>query len=137
MGIHFQWNENPFPPIWEKYIFIAAFGLTTAWSGKTLGQIMEDDESKAMVQSIMMEIRAIAQSKGIRLPENIIEASINKANNFPFDTKTSYQRDVETKGRVNEGDIYGGTIIRMGEALGISTPATKTIYAQIQQRLTG
>jgi 2-dehydropantoate 2-reductase len=38
---------------------------------------------------------------------------------------------------VNEGDIYGGTIIRMGEALGISTPATKTIYAQIQQRLTG
>jgi 2-dehydropantoate 2-reductase len=132
MGIHFQWNENPFPAIWEKYVFIAAFGLTTAWSGKTLGQIMEDDESKAMVQSIMMEILAIAQSKGIRLPKNIIEASISKANNFPFDTKTSYQRDVETKGHVNEGDIYGGTIIRMGEALGISTPATKTIYAQIQ-----
>jgi 2-dehydropantoate 2-reductase len=43
-------------------------------------------------------------------------ASINKANNFPFDTKTSYQRDIETKGPVNEGDIYSGTIIRMGEA---------------------
>jgi len=137
MGINFQWNENPFPAIWEKYIFIAAFGLATAHTGKTLGQILKDDESKAMVRSIMMEIRTIAQSKGVELPENIIEASINKANNFPFDTKTSYQRDIETKGRVNEGDIYGGTIIRMGEALGISTPVTKKIYTQIQQRLTG
>jgi 2-dehydropantoate 2-reductase len=137
MGINFQWNEDPFPAIWEKYIFIAAFGLITAHTGKTLGQIMKDDESRQAVRSIMMEIRAIAKSKGVRLPENIIEASIDKANNFPFDTKTSYQRDVETKGSVNEGDIYGGTIVRMGEDLGVATPATQTVYTQIQQRLTG
>ena len=34
------------PAIWEKYLFIAGFGLVSAASGKTLGQIMEDAESR-------------------------------------------------------------------------------------------
>jgi len=83
----------------------------------------------------MTEIGDIAKKKGILLSKNIIEASINKAKNFPYETKTSYQRDVESKGNVNEGDIYGGTITRMGEALGIPAPITKQIFSEIQHRL--
>ncbi len=83
----------------------------------------------------MTEIHSIAKKKGIILPENIIEESFDRANNFPYETKTSYQRDVESRGKMNEGDLYGGTIISAGEALGIATPVAKTIYAQIQQRL--
>jgi 2-dehydropantoate 2-reductase len=132
-GVNYKWNEDPFPAIWEKYIFIASFGLITVYSNKTLGEIMEDEESTELVRGIMTEIRSIAEKKEIRLPENIIDTSINKANNFPYETKTSYQRDVESKGNVNEGDLYGGTIVRMGELLGIQTPITKQIYSQIQE----
>jgi len=135
MRIHYKWNENPFPAIWEKYIFIASFGLVTVYTGKTLGEILEDKESTELVQEIMTEIHSIAERKGIKLPENIIDTSIKKANKFPYETKTSYQRDVESKGNINEGDLYGGTIIRMGEVLGIPTPVTKLIYSEIQQRL--
>jgi len=83
----------------------------------------------------MQEIFNIAKEKGIELPPDIIEESINKANNFPYDTKTSYQRDVESKGKTNEGDLYGGTIVNEGKALGIPTPVTSSIYAEIQNRL--
>jgi 2-dehydropantoate 2-reductase len=64
-----------------------------------------------------------------------VETSISKANNFPFETKTSYQRDIEAKGRLNEGDLFGETIIRMGQAEGIPTPVTESIYGQIEHRL--
>ncbi len=137
MGINFQWNHDPFPAIWQKYLFIASFGLVTVFTGKTLGEIMDDEKAKELVPEVMGEIYSIAKAKGIMLPENIIPESINKAKNFPYETKTSYQRDVEAKGRVNEGDLYGGMIIRQGEALGIPTQVTKSIYSKIQKRLSG
>lgn len=137
MGINYQWSDDPLPAIWSKYIFIASFGLVTVFTGKTLGEIMEDRQAKQLIKEIMQEIYSIAKGKGIELPSDIIEASINKANNFPFDTKTSYQRDVETKGNINEGDLYGGTITKEGHALGIPTPVTKSIYTEIQNKLKG
>ena len=137
LGINYQWNDDPFPTIWSKYIFIASFGLVTVYTGKSLGEIMEDHEAKKLIHEIMQEIYSIAKGNGIVLPQDIIEKSINKANIFPFDTKTSYQRDVEAKGNVNEGDLYGGTIIREGNFLGIPTPVTKLIYTKIQNRLKG
>ena len=134
MGISYKWNDDPFPAIWEKYIFIAAFGLVTVHTGKTLGEIMEDAEAREMVRAIMTEVAALAKAKDISLPANIIEESIDKANRVPHETKSSYQRDVEAKRKMNEGDLYGGTIIRMGEALGVPTPVTKSIYSEIQRR---
>ena len=134
-NIKFNWVNDPFPPIWEKFIFIAAFGLVTAYSEKTLGGVAADSALRGLVEKIMGEIVAIAEKKGISLPAGIVETSIGKANNFPFETKTSYQRDIEAKGRLNEGDLFGGTIIRMGQAEGIPTPVTKSIYGQIEHRL--
>ena len=44
---------------------------------------------------------------------------------FPFETKTSFQRDVETKGRQSEWDLFGGTIIRYAERFNIPVNGTK------------
>lgn len=131
VGIDFKWADNPFPAIWEKYMFIAAFGLVSANSSKTLGQIMKDAQLKSQTESIMTEIYMISKKMGIGLPEDIIEKSMAKADNFPFDTKTSYQRDIEQKGLLNEGDLYGGFITRQGQALEIATPMTESIYRDI------
>jgi 2-dehydropantoate 2-reductase len=134
MGISCKWNDDPFPAIWEKYIFIAAFGLVSVRTGKTLGEIMDDAEARETVRAIMAEVAALAQAKGISLPTNVIEESLDKANRVPRETKSSYQRDVESGKRSNEGDLYGGAIIRMGEALGVPTPVTASVYSEIQQQ---
>ena len=92
---------------------------------------MDSDEHRNMVKGIMEEIYAISRIKGINLPKDIIEKSLNRAFNFPYDARTSYQTDIESKRHFNEGDLYGGTIIREGKASGISTPITESIYQQI------
>jgi 2-dehydropantoate 2-reductase len=129
--ISYQWFENALPAIWEKYLFIAGFGLVSATSGKTLGQIMEDEESKRLVAGIMEEIFLISKQKHVALPEDIAAVSVAKAHNFPPETKTSYQRDVEQKAKHNEGDLFGATIIRMGKETGVSTPVTESVYKKI------
>lgn len=130
-SISFQWFGDALPAIWEKYLFIAGFGLASAASGKTLGQIMENTESKRLVTGIMDEIFLISKQKHVVLPEDIITISVAKACNFPPETKTSYQRDVEQKEKRNEGDLFGATIIRMGKETGVSTPVTESVYKKI------
>jgi len=130
-GVKYEWYEDPLPKIWDKYIFIAAFGLVTALYGESLGVMMENAEHLKMVEGIMAEICAIAGKKAIKLPADIIEKSINKAHNFSYEARTSYQRDIENKVQFNEGDLYGDTIIREGKALGVPTPITESVYRQI------
>lgn len=133
MELNYQFIQDPFPAIWEKYIFISAFGLVSALTGSSLGEIIEDENKKVLVLGIMEEIESIARKKGVKLSENIIKESVNKAHNFPYETRTSYQRDIETKGRMNEGDLFGGTVIKEGIDLGIPTPVTESVYYEIQR----
>lgn len=128
LGINYKWMDNSFPAVWEKYIFIAAFGLVTAYSNSTIGQVMENPQFKNMTKGIMEEIVSISRASGIELRDTIVEESLNKANSFAYDTKTSYQRDVEQKKAKNEGELFGGTIIRLGEKYSIDTPFTKKVY---------
>jgi 2-dehydropantoate 2-reductase len=133
-GIKYQWLDDPRPAIWEKYIFIAPFALVTAYSGKTLGEVMTSQQLKGQVKDIMGEVALIAAHEGVDLGDALIEESLEKANGFPYETKTSFQRDYEQKGKPHEADLFGGTILRLGKKHGIPTPATERIYAYIQSR---
>ena len=106
-GLKFAWHSDPYPAIWQKYVFIAGFGLVTAQSGKTLGQIMADERLKSQVRAIMEEIVAIGRWKGIALPDDIAAASLNRAFSFPPETRTSYQRDVESAGKTCAFRVFG------------------------------
>ncbi len=134
MGIAFRWNADPFPAIWEKYLFIASFGLVTAWAGKSFGEVLASRELSGLVRSITAEILALAAKRAVRLPPETLEATMDKAAGFPAETRTSYQRDVEA-GRQGEGDLFGATILRLGESLGVPVPVTRRIHGQIEARL--
>jgi 2-dehydropantoate 2-reductase len=133
-GIKYGWKDDPFMEIWNKYIFIASFGLVTADSGMTIGELFLSKERLDTVRAIMGEIVALGRGKGIGLSPTIIEDILLKASKFPFETKTSFQRDVELKDRPDERDLFGGSILRLGRELGIPTPATGEIYASISRR---
>ncbi len=125
MEIIFNWRDDPYPALWEKFVLVAAFALVTAHTGKTMSGVIHDKVSSITLKKVMGEIILIAERKGIKLSDNLIEEIIELLKDY--DAKTSYQRDVE-KGKINEGDLFGGFIIRMGKELGIPTPTTASIY---------
>lgn len=130
-GVKHEWHNDITSSIWTKFVFIASFGLVTACFGKTLGQVMESPELSSRAHSIMTEIVCLAAAQGVVLPPSIIEDSCRKGNDFPPDTRTSFQRDFELRDRPDERDLFGGTIIRLGRQLGVPTPSTKEIDALI------
>jgi len=132
-NIKYKWSDNPYIAIWEKFMFISPFGLVTAAFNKTIGEVMQSQELISYIRSIAKELSQIAIKKNIPLPDNIVELSISKGNNFPFETRTSFQRDVEQTGKNNEHDLFGGTVIRYGKQFGIPTPVTEQIYSKIKK----
>jgi len=131
--IPFQWYDDPLPPVWEKFIFIAAFGLVTAYSNKTLGEVLDSAFLKQEVRSVMEEIAALAARKDIRLPPDIVDRSMEKGRAFPHGTKTSFQRDFENPGRRDERDLFGDTVIRMGRETGVKTPVTRALADELNR----
>lgn len=133
--IEFSWEENIEVAIWSKFMFIAAYGLVGAAYEKTLGEILIDPQLSKYVKSIMHEIKSITNKLNIPLDEGIEEDSFLKAKQFPFETKTSFHRDVERKGKVNEADLFGGTLKRYGDSLGVSTSNIQSVFNKLISRL--
>ncbi len=131
-SIQYEWKDDASPAIWEKYIFIASFGLVSARYNRTLGEILEHPSLKEEVTGIMNEIDSIALKKQIGLPDGIVDLSLKKAGNFPRETQTSLQRDIHQKKGKSELELFGGTIVELGKKLGVSTPVTAKIYREIE-----
>jgi 2-dehydropantoate 2-reductase len=134
-GILIEFFEDVNIEIWTKYIFIASFALVTATYNKTIGEVVNDGDLGILVKNIMREIALIAKALQINLPSDIVETSFSKAMQFPLETKTSFQRDVETKGKQSEWDLFGGTVIRYAERFDIPADNTKKILDKLLRDL--
>jgi len=133
-NIKYEWFEDVSPEIWKKYVFISPFGLVTAGFDKTIGQVMESSTLSNYVLSVMEEIVQLSKKMGVALPETIISDSFQKGNDFPYETKTSFQFDFEAMDRLDERDLFGGTILRLGKRLGIDTPVTRELWDMLNLR---
>ncbi len=134
MGISNTWHDNPYPAIWEKYIFITAFSLMTAYSEKTIGAVLADDKLKHMTENIMEEVVLVGKTKNIDFKQDVVEKTLQKAQNFPYETKTSFQRDYEKGNTRNEGDIFGGTLICLAKEYNTSIPTITEVYGVLMAR---
>jgi 2-dehydropantoate 2-reductase len=129
-----EWTPCIQTEIWKKFIFICAFGLVTAAHNRTVGEILADDRLQSDVREIMQEAVALATKLGIPLPTDVIATSLAKGHGFPFDAKTSFQRDYERLDRRDERDLFAGAIIRMADQLAVDVPRTRAIAAFLNDR---
>lgn len=123
-GLKLKWNENPFLAIWEKYAFVASFAIVSGSTRQSFIEMVNEPASNQAVREVMNEIISLAKAKDIILPADFVEKSMETAFKLSPDAKTSFLRDIESGKGLNEADIFGETVIRLGKELGISTPVT-------------
>ncbi|REC47454.1 ketopantoate reductase family protein [Chryseobacterium pennipullorum] len=134
-AIDFDFKDNSLSDIWTKFFFIASFGLVTAKHNSSMGTVCTDERQKHEASGIMEEIQKIAHKKGIKIEEDIIGKTFQKASTFPFETPTSLQLDIHSRKKDNELELFAGAIIAYGKALGIETPFTLKIYNEIKEKI--
>lgn len=122
-----EWTPDIQVEIWKKFIFICAFGLATSAYDKTLGEILQDQTLLAETRAIMEEIKSVARACKIVLPDDIADESLRKARDFPFEAKTSFQRDFERTDKHDERDLFVGSTMRMAQQYGVDVPRVSAI----------
>ena len=132
-GILFEWTENPYSKIWEKFLFIAPFSLVTACFDKTIGEVIASPVLTRTVRTIMEEIVALAGKEGVPLPEGAADAAFDKARGFPPDTRTSFQQDFARPDRRDEREIFGKTILRLCMKADLPCDATREVYRRLNE----
>ncbi|PUB28086.1 2-dehydropantoate 2-reductase [Elizabethkingia sp. YR214] len=134
-NIKYNFKDNPLTDIWEKFIFIASFGLVTAWHNSSIGSVCTNKDQNQQAVEIMKEIKLIVKAKSIYLPEDIVAKTMEKAAGFPPETPTSLQLDVHSDKGNNELELFGGAVINYGKELGVDTPVTLKIYGEIKANM--
>jgi len=112
--------------IWVKLLGNAAFNPVSALTGCTLAEIVGDPGLSQLIRDIMKEVEAVGAAIGLELPVSI-EQRIAGAGKVG-EHKTSMLQDLEA-GRPLELEAIVGTVVDLGEWVGVPMPCTRAVYA--------
>jgi 2-dehydropantoate 2-reductase len=115
--------------IWVKLLGNVAFNPISALTGGTLEELARDGDVSPVVREVMVETEAVAGKLGIELPISIDQrmAGAEKVGSH----KTSMLQDFEA-GRPMEIEAVVGAVVELGERLGVTMTATRTLYACVK-----
>ncbi len=119
--------SNIWPPLWEKFLFIASFGGVGAVTRSPAGTMRSTAGTREMLRAAMSEIQLLARAKGVSLADNVVDKSLAFLENMPEDATASMQRDI-MEGRPSELESQNGAVVRLGEIAGVATPVHRFIY---------
>jgi len=119
--------------IWIKFMgAIATMGVQSV-TGRGFGPTREDPDTRALYMACMREVDAVAGKSGVVLPDGAPERLMGAIDSCPTDAKASMLQDLE-QGKPLELEAMHGTVVRLGNALGVPTPVNRFIYAALKLR---
>ena len=101
-----------------------------------MGDILACAETRNLMRGTMQEVEVVARAKGANLPEECVAQSMGFFSSLEPSIRGSMYYDLAA-GRRMELDILNGTVVRMGDEHGISTPDNFAIYAALRPYLNG
>jgi 2-dehydropantoate 2-reductase len=122
--------------LWEKYILICAVAGTTALTREPLGVIRETPPTWRLFRELVAEVTALARAAGVDVPDDTVDQIMKFASGIPPANRASLAQDL-LQGRRLELEAIHGYASRLGERLGVPTPALFAVYAALLPHAAG
>jgi len=129
-GITAELSDNILKVLWTKFVFISAASSLGSLTRLPMGDYRAVPETRAMIVSLMNEVKDVARAQGVILDEDVVKKSLDFMDNAAQHIKASMQLDVEA-GRRSELESMVGVIGRKGRETGIPTPVADFVYASL------
>jgi 2-dehydropantoate 2-reductase len=117
--------------IWVKLWGNLAFNPVSALTGATLLRMTEEPALRALIRTMMLEGRAVAEALGVRFTIDVdrrIEGAAEVGAH-----KTSMLQDLE-RGRPMEIEALLGAVVELGGLVGHDMPTCRTVLALVRER---
>lgn len=122
--------------IWEKFVFLVGLSGLTTLVRLPIGPIRDDPDTRALLGAVMHEAAAIGRAKGVKLDADIAAKQLAFTDSLPHDMIASMLGDLRRGNRL-ELPWLSGAVVRLGQALGIDTPANRFVYTALKLHAEG
>jgi 2-dehydropantoate 2-reductase len=118
-------------PLWEKFIYLAAYAAFSGSARKPAGAIWGDAFVRERFLSAVDEVYAVAQAEGVPVPPGQRERVTAYMNSVPATMRASLLIDLQQGKRI-EVEALQGSVVRRGAARAVPTPIMSTLYAVLR-----
>ncbi len=118
-------------PIWDKFVYLAAFSGFTGASRLAIGHIWKHPHVQEMFYAASREIAAIAKAEGVAISANRFETLHEYMQNIPASTRSSLLIDLEQGKRI-EVEALQGAAVRRAKKHNLPVPIVSTLYAVLK-----
>jgi 2-dehydropantoate 2-reductase len=122
--------------LWSKFVFICGFSGVTALTRLTIGPILGCQETTRLFTGTMDEVTAVAAAQGVTLSGGVSDQALTMAGRLEPWAIGSMAHDLAS-GRRLELESLNGTVVRLGQAKGVSIPLNFAIYAALKPFVDG
>jgi 2-dehydropantoate 2-reductase len=135
-GIKARVSQQMLSEIWIKFVQLTAFSGMTAVTRSPIGVVQRAPDLWRMMEAALTESAAVARAKGMDISDQALEEYITVAAGLPPAAKSSMLEDLE-RGKPLELPWLSGTVVRIGEALGVPTPTHRLIVSLLSPHVHG
>ena len=118
-------------PIWDKFVYLAAFSGFTGASRLAIGHLWQYPHVQEMFYATCREVAAIAKAEGVTISPNRFDTLREYMDNIPPTTRSSLLIDLEHGKRI-EVEALQGAAVRRAQKHGIHVPLVSTLYALLK-----
>ncbi len=130
-GVDADLSDDIEKTIWQKFVFLVSFSALTSVTRHSIGPVREDPHARELLGLVMKESVAVAQAKGIDIDDEYVDDRLALIDTLPANMTSSMQQDLK-RGNPLELDWLSGAVVRMGQELGVDTPANRFIYTALK-----
>src|SRR5205809_5414610 len=122
--------------LWEKYALICAVAGMTALTRCPIGVVRETPACWQMFRAVVEEVAALAAAAKVGLAADIVDQIMAQATSIAPGNFSSLYQDLR-QGKRLELDALHGYAVRLGERLGVPTPALAAVAAALAPHAAG
>ena len=126
-----RYSQDIWQKIWMKYAFITVFSGTTTAGNLTSDLIYQHEAPRQMFRRALEEMNRLAESYGVKLPDDYVSSSVESLAKYPKGTTASMHQDLK-KGLPLEVESLQGAAIRLAARKSLDLPVIETLYSLIK-----
>jgi 2-dehydropantoate 2-reductase len=120
--------------LWEKFAMICANGGMSALTRATLGEMMEKEETRSMMEKAMREVVNVGTAEGIQFEGRFVEKTMKFLSTLEPHGRASLYTDLVNNRRMELASL-NGRVVQLAKKHGIPVPMNFAIYAALLPHL--